>query len=441
MYTFLQFYYILTYIFIYVYTHIQYNAQTYIYICTICLFTYIHLCIKYLDFYKQQQYFLYIQKMSSGQTLGVKAQRFRGHTSPHRNVKEKKDNQQIQRIFGSDRIIITQQKISGVTTIMTNLLRNRYKFVPGLILLQIFCLVNSAVEKDGNQDLLGVIKGTGRSVGVGIGREQWRGEIIRLSWQPRAYLLKGFLSDKECNYLIQHSKDKMEESIVIDNDTGAPQRSEVRTSTGTFIGWNENKIISEIEDRVAQVTMIPNTHQEAMQILRYVNGQKYEPHHDYFHDPVNQKIENGGQRLITMLMYLSTPLEGGETVFPEAGERVTGEGWSDCARKGYAVKARKGDAVMFYGLHPNGTVDPTSLHGSCPTLEGEKWSATKWIHVLPLYGKMEIDDPRCKDEHERCVYWAENGECANNPVYMRKTCRKACDTCQELDVLSINSLT
>eukprot|EP01023_Acetabularia_acetabulum_P051688 TRINITY_DN5721_c0_g1_i8.p6 TRINITY_DN5721_c0_g1~~TRINITY_DN5721_c0_g1_i8.p6 ORF type:complete len:138 (+),score=1.72 TRINITY_DN5721_c0_g1_i8:2789-3202(+) len=30
--------------------------------------------------------------MSSGQTLGVKAQRFRGHTSPHRNVKEKKYN-------------------------------------------------------------------------------------------------------------------------------------------------------------------------------------------------------------------------------------------------------------------------------------------------------------------------------------------------------------
>eukprot|EP01023_Acetabularia_acetabulum_P066354 TRINITY_DN8956_c0_g1_i5.p1 TRINITY_DN8956_c0_g1~~TRINITY_DN8956_c0_g1_i5.p1 ORF type:complete len:476 (-),score=69.13 TRINITY_DN8956_c0_g1_i5:534-1766(-) len=29
------------------------------------------------------------QLMSSGQTLGVKAQRFRGHTSPHRNVKEK----------------------------------------------------------------------------------------------------------------------------------------------------------------------------------------------------------------------------------------------------------------------------------------------------------------------------------------------------------------
>eukprot|EP01023_Acetabularia_acetabulum_P021603 TRINITY_DN21367_c0_g2_i5.p1 TRINITY_DN21367_c0_g2~~TRINITY_DN21367_c0_g2_i5.p1 ORF type:complete len:308 (+),score=49.19 TRINITY_DN21367_c0_g2_i5:369-1292(+) len=35
----------------------------------------------------------YADALSSGQTLGVKAQRFRGHTSPHRNVKEKKQKQ------------------------------------------------------------------------------------------------------------------------------------------------------------------------------------------------------------------------------------------------------------------------------------------------------------------------------------------------------------
>eukprot|EP01023_Acetabularia_acetabulum_P061218 TRINITY_DN7390_c0_g1_i2.p1 TRINITY_DN7390_c0_g1~~TRINITY_DN7390_c0_g1_i2.p1 ORF type:complete len:198 (+),score=-3.74 TRINITY_DN7390_c0_g1_i2:48-596(+) len=33
-----------------------------------------------------QQFLVYV--WSSGQTLGVKAQRFRGHTSPHRNVKD-----------------------------------------------------------------------------------------------------------------------------------------------------------------------------------------------------------------------------------------------------------------------------------------------------------------------------------------------------------------
>eukprot|EP01023_Acetabularia_acetabulum_P061867 TRINITY_DN7527_c0_g1_i2.p1 TRINITY_DN7527_c0_g1~~TRINITY_DN7527_c0_g1_i2.p1 ORF type:complete len:354 (+),score=37.13 TRINITY_DN7527_c0_g1_i2:107-1168(+) len=33
--------------------------------------------------------------LSSGQTLGVKAQRFRGHTSPHRNVKEKQTTHRV----------------------------------------------------------------------------------------------------------------------------------------------------------------------------------------------------------------------------------------------------------------------------------------------------------------------------------------------------------
>eukprot|EP01023_Acetabularia_acetabulum_P057196 TRINITY_DN6654_c0_g2_i6.p4 TRINITY_DN6654_c0_g2~~TRINITY_DN6654_c0_g2_i6.p4 ORF type:complete len:122 (+),score=5.64 TRINITY_DN6654_c0_g2_i6:22-366(+) len=42
--------------------------------------------------------------MSSGQTLGVKAQRFRGHTSPHRNVKEKKNQ------MHTFKIIISRQK-------------------------------------------------------------------------------------------------------------------------------------------------------------------------------------------------------------------------------------------------------------------------------------------------------------------------------------------
>jgi hypothetical protein len=65
-------------------------------------------------------------------------------------------------------------------------------------------------------------------------------------------------------------------------------------------------------------------------VLRYVDGQKYEPHYDYFHDAVNTKIENGGQRVVTLLMYLSTPKEGGETVFPDADRKVRvleGRGW------------------------------------------------------------------------------------------------------------------
>ena len=57
--------------------------------------------------------------------------------------------------------------------------------------------------------------------------------------------------------------------------------------------------------------------------------------------------------------------------------------------QGLAVKAIRGDAVLFYSLLPNGTVDPMSEHGSCSTLKGEKYSATKWVRAT---GKTVLRD-------------------------------------------------
>jgi len=53
---------------------------------------------------------------------------------------------------------------------------------------------------------------------------------------------------------------------------------------------------------------------EALQILHYENGQKYDPHFDYFYD--KKALELGGHRIATVLMYLSNVTKGGETVFP-----------------------------------------------------------------------------------------------------------------------------
>lgn len=101
-----------------------------------------------------------------------------------------------------------------------------------------------------------------------------------------------------------------------------------------------------------------------------------------------------------------------------------------------AVKPEKGDALLFFSLHPDATTDTKSLHGSCPVIEGEKWSATKWIHVRSFEKVVRPSETGdCVDENPNCTAWAKVGECKKNPKYMVGNednpgfCRKSCKAC------------
>ncbi|PSC71217.1 putative prolyl 4-hydroxylase 6 isoform B [Micractinium conductrix] len=272
------------------------------------------------------------------------------------------------------------------------------------------------------------VPATSDTVGFGVlGQELWRGKVEQVSWSPRAFVYHNFLSNEECEHLKALAKKRLTKSTVVDNQTGKSMDSSVRTSSGTFLACGEDEVVRAIEKRISLITMIPEENGEAIQILKYVDGQKYEPHTDYFHDKYNARQENGGQRVATVLMYLATPEEGGETVFPYAEKKVEGEGWSECARRGLAVKAVKGNALLFYSLKPNGVEDNASTHGSCPTLAGEKWSATRWIHVAPF---QPGGTKGCVDDDEKCEEWAVMGECKTNPAFMLAKCRKSCDACE-----------
>ena len=99
-----------------------------------------------------------------------------------------------------------------------------------------------------------------------------------------------------------------------------------------------------------------------------------------------------------------------------------------------SVKPRKGDALLFFSLHPDASTDEMSLHGGCPVLEGEKWSATKWIHVAS-FDKVYGNTGNCTDNNDSCGRWAALGECTKNPEYMVGTpdlpgyCRRSCNVC------------
>ncbi|XP_039040275.1 probable prolyl 4-hydroxylase 4, partial [Hibiscus syriacus] len=187
-------------------------------------------------------------------------------------------------------------------------------------------------------------------------------KVKQVSWKPRAFVYEGFLTDLECDHLISLVKSELKRSAVADNVSGESKLSEFRTSSGMFIAKAKDPIVDGIEDKISTWTFLPEENGEGIQVLRYEHGQKYEPHYDYFVDKVN--IARGGHRIATVLMYLTNVTKGGETVFPEAE----------------VLKPKRGDALLFFSLYPNAIPDPSSLHAGCPVIEGEKWSATKWIH-------------------------------------------------------------
>lgn len=216
-----------------------------------------------------------------------------------------------------------------------------------------------------------------------VGEERGDQWVELISWEPRAFVYHNFLSGEECDYLIELAKPSMQKSEVVDTATGKGVDSRVRTSSGTFLERGRDEVVKRIEKRIADWTFIPVDHGEGLQVLHYEVGQKYESHFDYFADEFSTR--NGGQRIATVLMYLTDVEEGGETVFPNArGNHSAVPYWdklSKCGKEGLSVLPTRGDALLFWSMNPDASLDPSSLHGGCPVVKGNKWSSTKWMRV------------------------------------------------------------
>ncbi|KAJ7953174.1 Prolyl 4-hydroxylase alpha-like protein [Quillaja saponaria] len=273
------------------------------------------------------------------------------------------------------------RKSSSLTMVLTMLVMFTFVILT-LLALGFLSIPNSS---GGNlpkaNDLSSIVRTTvGRSEEDEGKREQW---VELLSWEPRSFIYHNFLTKEECEYLVTMAKPHMQKSTVVDSETGKSKDSRVRTSYGTFLARGRDKVIRKIEKRIADFTFLPVEHGEGLQVLHYEVGQKYEPHYDYFLDEFSTR--NGGQRIATILMYLTDVEEGGETVFPAAKGNFSSVPWwnelSECGKGGLSVKPKMGDALLFWSMKPDATLDTSSLHGGCPLIKGNKWSATKWIRV------------------------------------------------------------
>lgn len=187
---------------------------------------------------------------------------------------------------------------------------------------------------------------------------------------PRIYVCSHFLSDADCDHIIQLARPSLQRTTVLNPNGPDTVIDSRRTSLGTWLTQSmRDHVVRALERQVANVTEIPERNGEGMQILYYGVGAEYQPHFDYF-DPSTPggraHYNRGGQRVATFLVYLNTPEKGGETVFPRVNIKVTPE---------------KGKAVLFYNVNKVGKEDPMSLHGGMPVIQGEKWLLTRWLRA------------------------------------------------------------
>lgn len=177
----------------------------------------------------------------------------------------------------------------------------------------------------------------------------------------------GLLTPEDVQTLIAIGKVLLHPATVTDEQSGATVPHAERISEMAWPKREDHPILQKLAEGVAQLTGVPAVFQEPLQILHYRPGDEYRPHFDAFAQD-SPTLRQGGNRQLTLILYLNSVASGGETAFPELGIRI------------FPVP---GSGVLFRNLNAQGQRHPQSLHAGLPVTQGEKWIATQWIRQGP----------------------------------------------------------
>ena len=167
-------------------------------------------------------------------------------------------------------------------------------------------------------------------------------------------IIKGLLTDEECEYIKSKAEPELEKSLL----DGEMVDERARKSETAWLGL-DNERIQDIAHRcLKHVGMEDCDNCESLQVLRYKPGGFYKPHQD-------ADVRYTNKRKYTFILALNDEYEGGKTIFPNL-------------KKSY--KLNKGDALFFDTLDTRGRMNDKALHGGEKVESGEKWICTLWVH-------------------------------------------------------------
>jgi prolyl 4-hydroxylase len=190
-----------------------------------------------------------------------------------------------------------------------------------------------------------------------------------LNSAPPVFAVENFLTPHECDFLIHSSQDCFGPAPVVGK--GAGEVSPSRTSSTCYLARED---VPDMMRKVSVLTGKPVNHCELPQVGRYYPSQQYLQHYDAFDLSTEDGCRfaaNGGQRSITVLIYLNDVPRGGQTRFPALN---------------LDVQPKRGMALVFFPATIDGMLDKMALHAALPAID-TKFVSQIWIRQSNYSGQ------------------------------------------------------
>ncbi|WP_095013011.1 prolyl hydroxylase family protein [Tsuneonella mangrovi] len=202
------------------------------------------------------------------------------------------------------------------------------------------------------------------------------GETVRkrLEADPKAYKVPTdkaeiwavgeFLTPLECDRMMRMTDAVARPSSLHEQDYASGFRTSYSGDLDPF-----DPLVMAVSRRIDDLLGINGICGETLQAQRYLPGQQFKPHNDWFYtDQDYWKLERkrGGQRSWTAMAFLNTVEKGGETHFVEVGSKI---------------EPKPGVLLVWNNASPDGTPNEGTLHAGTPVIEGVKYVLTRWYRT------------------------------------------------------------
>ncbi|HSJ79036.1 MAG TPA: 2OG-Fe(II) oxygenase [Erythrobacter sp.] len=130
-----------------------------------------------------------------------------------------------------------------------------------------------------------------------------------------------------------------------------------------------DQFVAGISQRIDALLGLDATIGEPIQGQRYLPGQQFKPHNDWFYTSEGywpQEEARGGQRSWTAMAYLNNVEAGGATLFSAIGIQI---------------EPKAGVLLAWNNALTDGCPNEATLHAGMPVLAGAKYIITKWYRT------------------------------------------------------------